>query len=236
VGLIGKFKICLARFNIESGKEVAAEIVGVVGNVCVNSVEDCAVEHIYLPESQNALRMTYLLVRTEGDAASIEKAVRQMVYLETPMTPLDDAKPLEERISYLTDAPKRAMWLLGVFAGLALLPSAIGIYGVSAYLATQRRREIGIRIALVAAFTDTAALVHRRSVLAAVGGLTVGLIAAAGLTRLLKTQLFGVAATDPATLLLSALVARSFATGGHWACAASRPERSGQCSPGRIGW
>lgn len=103
------------KFNIDGGKDIAADIVGVVGNVCANSIEDCEAEHIYLPEKQNALRMASLLVRTEGDPMAIAKAVRHAMYLEAPAIPVDDPQTLEERTSYLTDGPRRAMWFLGVF-------------------------------------------------------------------------------------------------------------------------
>ncbi len=149
------------KFNVDGGKEVANEIVGVVGNVCVASVADCSAEHIYLPESQNALRIAYILARTENDPMSIASAVRHAVYLEAPANPLDEAQTLEERTSYLTDGPKRAMWLLGVFAGLALTLAAFGIYAVSSYLATQRSKEIGIRMALGADTGDVFRLMYR---------------------------------------------------------------------------
>jgi putative ABC transport system permease protein len=191
------------KFNIDGGEDIPAEIVGVVGNVCVSSVEDCQAEHIYLPERQNALRMEHLLVRTEGDPAAIAKAVRHAVYLEDPGLPLDNPQTLEERTAYLTDGPKRAMWLLGVFAGLALLLAAVGIYGVSSYLANRRSREIGIRMALGAEFGDIAGLVYRDILLPSAVGLAIGMGAAAWLTRLLQSLLFGVTPGDPKTLALA---------------------------------
>jgi len=170
------------KFNIDGGKEIGAEIVGVVGDVCVNSVDDCQAEHIYLPETQNALRMENLLVRTEGDPMAIARAVRHAAYLEAPAVPLDNPQTLDERTSYLTDASKRAMWLLGVFAGLALLLAGVGIYGVSSYSASQRSHEIGIRMALGAQFEDIVGLIYRGVLLPSAIGLTVGAGAAVWLT------------------------------------------------------
>jgi putative ABC transport system permease protein len=193
------------KFNIDGGKDIAAEIVGVVGDVCVNSMEDCQAEHIYLPETQNALRMENLLVRTDGDPIGIARAVRHAAYLEAPTVPLDDPQTLEARTSYLTDGPRRAMWLLGVFAGLALLLAAVGIYGVSAYLATERCHEIGIRMALGARFGDIAGLLYRGILVDSFIGLGIGIGAAWWLTRLLKSLLFGVHAGDARTMLLAGL-------------------------------
>jgi putative ABC transport system permease protein len=192
------------KFNIDGGKDIAAEIVGVVGNVCVHSVEDCQAEHIYLPEKQNALRMENLLVRTEGDPLDVAKAIRHAVYLEAPTVPLDDPQTLEDRTSYLTDGPKRAMWLLGVFAGLALLLAAVGIHGVSAYFVTQRSHELGIRMALGAEFRDIAGFIYRSVLFPATVGLVIGAGATIWLTRLLRSLLFGINAGDPKTLALRA--------------------------------
>jgi len=193
------------KFNIDGGKERAVEIVGVVGNVCVNSVEECESEHIYLPETQNALRMENLVVRTEGDPMALARAVRHAVFLEAPTVPLDDPQTLEERTAYLTDGPKRAMWLLGVFAGLALALAAAGIYGVSAYLATQRRREIGIRMALGAEFGDIAGLVYRSVLLPSAAGLGIGAVGAVWLVRALRAVVVGVDGGDPKTLVVAGL-------------------------------
>jgi predicted permease len=229
-GAIGK-RILLpeALFNIDGGKEVAPEIVGIAGNVCVNSVEDCAAEHIYLPESQNALRMENLLVRTAGDPTAIARAVREAMYAEAPTVPLDDPLTLEERTSYLTDDPRRAMWLLGIFAGLALVLAAVGIYGVSAYAAAQRRHELGIRMALGAGPVDIARLVYGGTLGPAAIGLAIGMGASFWLTRVLKSMLPGAqpldasaAATSSTVLLAVAILA---ATGPALRAAWSDPVR-----------
>jgi ABC-type lipoprotein release transport system permease subunit len=125
--------------------------------------------------------------------------------LEAPAVPLDDPQTLEERTSYLTDGPRRARWLLGVFAGLALLLAAVGIYGVSAYLATERSHEIGIRMALGAGAEDIARLIYRGVLWPSAIGLGIGAGAAVGLMRLLRSMLFGVTAGDPKTLVAAGL-------------------------------
>jgi predicted permease len=180
------------KFNIDGGKDIAAEIVGVVGNVCVNSIEDCEVEHIYLPETQNALRVEHLLVRTGGDPMALAGAVRHAAYLEAPAVPLDNPLTLEQRTSYLTNSAKQAMWLLIVFAALALLLAAIGIYGVCSYLATQRDREIGIRMALGARFGDIAGIVYRGVLVPSSIGLAIGAGAAVWLVRFMKSVILQV--------------------------------------------
>ena len=194
------------KFNIDGGDDVALEIVGVAGDVCVNSVEECDAEHIYLPESQGPMRMTNLLVRTAGDPLAAAQAVRRAMSLEAPAIPLDEALTLEQRTAYLSDAPKRAMWLLGVFAGLALLLAAVGIYGVSAYVAAGRSREIGIRMALGAGAGRIALLMYREVLAPSVVGLGIGVVGAAALTRLLKSLLVGVRPGDPKTLAMAGLV------------------------------
>jgi ABC-type antimicrobial peptide transport system permease subunit len=144
--------------------------------------------------------MENLLVRTEGEPMALARAVRHAAYLEAPFVPLDHPQTLDERTSYLTDGAKRAMWLLGVFAGLALLLAGVGICGVSSYSATQRSREMGIRMALGAQFVDIAGLSYRGVLLPSAIGLTVGAGAAFWLTRLLNSLVFGVSTGDVSTL------------------------------------
>ncbi len=194
------------KFNIDGGDDVAAEIIGVVGNVCVKSVEDCEAEHIYLPEAQNAFRMSNLLVRTEGDPKAMIATIRRAMFEVVPTVPLDDPQTLEERASYLTSDSRRAMWLVGVFAGLAILLAAAGIYSVAALLAAQRRREIGIRMALGAGAADIARLIYRSVVVPSAIGVVMGIAAAVALARLLRALLYGVSPNDPRTLAIAGVL------------------------------
>jgi putative ABC transport system permease protein len=190
-------------FNIDGGKDLAEEIVAVVGNVCVHSVGDCQAESIYVPESQAGLRMENLLVRTDGDPMALERAVRHEMYVEAPTIPLDDPETLEHRTGYLANDARRGVWLLGIFAVLALLLAAAGVFAVSAYLTARRSREIGIRMALGAEFSDIAGLVYRGVLVPSAVGVTAGFTAALWLTRLMRSVLFGVGAHDPGAQLVA---------------------------------
>jgi putative ABC transport system permease protein len=192
------------KFNIDGGADIAAEIVGVAGNVC-QAMDDCQAEHIYLAERQNGLRMENLVVRTSGDATAIAQTVRRVIAAEAPAVPLDEPLTLEQRAAYLTDAPRRAMWLLTLFAGLSLALAATGICGVASCLATGRRKEFAVRMALGAEIRDIVRLVCKSVLAPAAAGLAVGAAATFGLTRLLKSWLYGVAPGDPWTLGASAL-------------------------------
>jgi putative ABC transport system permease protein len=199
------------QFNIDGGKDVATEIVGVVGNVC-QAMDDCQAEHIYLAERQNGLRMENLIVRSDGDPMALAQSVRRVIAAEAPAIPLDEPRTLEQRTSYLTDAPRQAMWLLSLFAAIALLLAAAGIYGVSACLAAARSREIGVRMALGANFGDILTLVYRGILIPSAIGLTAGAAGALWLTRLLKSLVYGIPLTDTRTLAASAIILLAVAT------------------------
>jgi ABC-type antimicrobial peptide transport system permease subunit len=109
--------------------------------------------------------------------------------------------------------PTLLAWLLGAFAGLALLLAAVGTYGVLSYMATERRREIGIRIALGAGRSGVLALVVKQGLQLTVIGVVVGLAGALGLNRLIASVLFGVQPTDPTTLAAVIMTITLVATG-----------------------
>lgn len=193
-------------FNIDGGAEGKVEIVGVVGNVCVNSVSDCDAEHIYLPEAQNALRMINIVVRTSGDPKAMKPALRRAVYQEAPTVPVDEPLTLEERASYLSRDPRRGLQLLGVFAVLGLLIAAAGIYGVAAYSASQRLKELGIRAALGAGSGELTRLMLGGTLVPAALGVGIGMALSIALGRLLDSLLYGVRPQDPLTLSGAALI------------------------------
>jgi ABC-type antimicrobial peptide transport system permease subunit len=168
-------------------------------------MEDCQAEHIYLAERQNGLRMENLVLRTDGDPMALAQSVRRVIAAEAPAIPLDEPRTLRQRASYLTDGTRQAMWLLGLFAGLALLLAATGIYGVSSCLAAARSREIGIRIALGAQFRDIVTLIYRAILVPSAIGLACALVAAVWLMRLLKSLVYGIGLADPPTLAASAI-------------------------------
>lgn len=203
---VGK-RLVLPRigYNLTGGDEMRAEIVGVAGNICVNSVSDCQVEHLYLPESQSGLRMTYFLVRSNKDPMSLEASVKRAAAEESPLSPLDQPQTLEQRTGYLTDSARQGMWLVGAFASLAVLLAATGVYGVSSYLAGLRRKEIGIRVALGATFSNIVSLVYGQALMMAAAGLCLGAIIAVGLSRFVEAMLFKVRPHDPVTIAVAVL-------------------------------
>jgi predicted permease len=200
-----RVQIPAVNFALTDAKMVWAEIVGVVENVAVTAAGESNAAHLYVPETQSPVRFTYILVRTAGDPMLLSSALRRSVYAESSMTPLDEVRSMEDRAAYLTAAPRRAMWLLGLFAGLAGLLSTVGIYAVSAYLSVQRSREMAIRMALGADALSIAAAVYRRPMGSILLGILLGSMSAVGLTRFLKALLFGVGTLDFPTYVGAAI-------------------------------
>jgi predicted permease len=178
---------------------IPREIVGVVGNVRQTSLAEDAGPHIYIPYSQTPLNYATLLVRTTGDPLSLAAAVKREVLAVDRDQPVYAVQTMEQIIDNSVAERRFQMTLLGLFAGVALMLAAMGIYGVMAYTVTQRTPEIGIRIALGAQGGDVLRLVIGQGMKLASGGILIGLLASLGLTQLMKTLLYGVSATDPLT-------------------------------------
>lgn len=193
------------NFALTDATDVWAEVVGVVDSVAVTSAGQTNAEHVYLPEAQSPVRFTYILLRTNGDPMLFASALRRAVAAESPLTPLDEVWSMEKRTAFLTAVPKRAMWLLGVFAGLAGALAAAGIYAVCSYLAAQRRREAAIRAALGAGPLSLTRTLWGKAVRSITAGIVLGLVSAFGLTRFLQALLFGVGNLDPITYAVAAV-------------------------------
>jgi putative ABC transport system permease protein len=186
------------------------QIVGVVGNEKVNGLAEQTTPVVYYPFLQDttpALTKN-LVVRTAGDPAALVSAIRNECRELEPGLTVAQVMTMEQIIanSPSTFMRRYPALLIGVFAAVALLLAAIGIYGVMSYSVSQQTREIGVRLALGARKLDVLRLVIGRGMLLALAGVGVGVVAAFGLTRLMTGLLFGVEASDPATFGLIALL------------------------------
>jgi putative ABC transport system permease protein len=191
--------------------EVPREIVGVVEDVREFSLDRAPEPLLYLPQAQAPswlTRYSYLVVRTDGDPMDIARPVRQAIRGIDSQIPLSDVRTMSSWIGSTTAPERLRTALLTLFGMLAFVLAGIGIYGVVAYSVAQRTREIGIRMALGARPRQTASLLVRDEMMPVVAGILVGVAGALAGGRLLSGLLFGVAPTDPSTLLMaSTLVA-----------------------------
>jgi putative ABC transport system permease protein len=189
---------------------VMREIVGVVGDVKHHGLGVESDPEVYVPEEQIPFDGMALVLRTDADPRGVTAAVRGEVKSLDKDLPLYDVKPLDQYLSASVAQPRFNTLLLAVFAGVALILAAVGLYGVMSYSVAQRIHEIGIRLALGAQQKDVMKLVVGQGLVLTLGGVVIGLAGALALTRLLTALLFGVSATDPitfgsVTVLLSAV-------------------------------
>ena len=186
-------------------------VVGVVGRVKQDSLDSDPRIAFYLPHTQFATRALTVALRGGTDPAAMVSAVKSELRNLDPDLPMYYVRTMEQRVAESLARRRFSMLLLGLFASVALILATIGIYGVMAYLVNQGTREIGIRIALGASERRILNLVVWQGMALALSGVTIGLAAAFLLTRLIRSLLFGVAATDPVTFggisLLLALIA-----------------------------
>lgn len=187
-------------------KEPWVEIVGVVKAVRRNSLTDEIKPSVYFPHAQRPFGNMTLVVRTSVPPSSVLAAVRQAVAQIDREQPLARVISLEQEFSSVVAQPRFTAWLLGVFAAVALGLAAIGAYGVISYSVAQRTHEIGVRLALGAAPRDVRAMVMRQGMGVVLAGTAAGLAAAMGLARVLRTLLYGVSSTDPATYFVVTLL------------------------------
>ncbi len=182
------------------------EIVGVVGDVKQYGLDQATPLQTYEPYTQQTFSYMTLVARTTGAPANLTAAIRNAVLQIDKEQPIADVRTLDRILSTSIAQQRFSMLLLGVFAAVAMLLAAVGIYGVLSYSVTQRIHEIGIRMALGAGRHDVLRLLIGHGMLLTLIGVAAGLAAAFALTRLMSTLLFDVSATDPITFGLIALL------------------------------
>jgi len=188
------------RFRMDSQGDYL-EVVGVARDIKYHHLAEAPLFFGYRPLSQRNRAVLTLHVRTAGDPSSVISQVRSEVKALDPDLPLTDVKTMLEHMR-LPLAPAKLFASLSVaFAVLALLLAAIGLYGVMAYVVGSRTREIGIRMALGTQIGGVRKLIIGQGMSLALTGITLGLIAAFAATRVLKSLLYGVSATDPLTFV-----------------------------------
>ena len=191
------------------GRDRRAEmtIVGVIRNERVQRDLRAPVdETAYVPIGQAPRMQVKLSVHTIGDATAAMPAIREAVRQIDPLLALADIRTMEDIWETSLSGLTEPVWLIGIFAAVAALLAALGLYGVVAHTVTQQRREIGIRMALGARSNDVLALVVRHVMVTIIAGLAIGLTGALMLTRVTESLLFQVSALDPIAFVAAATV------------------------------
>jgi predicted permease len=182
------------------GDAVSYEIVGVAGDVKQYEIGEQPTPQLYVPMLQYPWLDTALLVRAKGDPAQIVPAVQKAIRSIDASQTGTWVTTFDQIVTDKTARPRFLTMLLGGFAALALLLAAIGVFGVVSYTVAQRRREIGIRIALGADGSSVTRMVVARGMALVLVGIAPGLACAYALARFMETLLFGVSGLDPTVL------------------------------------
>jgi len=181
-------------------------IVGVVGDIRHGSFAEAPSPQAYTPHDQDPRIFACVLARTTGDPMAMAAPIRQAIWSVDAQQPVWRVRSMESLLA-AARGPARAMSvLIAIFAAVALLLAAVGIYGVMAYLVAQRTREIGIRMALGASAHAVMRMVVGRGLALTLAATIIGIAGAAALSRTLATLLFGVAPLDPVTFVTAAAV------------------------------
>jgi ABC-type antimicrobial peptide transport system permease subunit len=177
-------------------------VIGVAKDVKQRGVEQSAGAELYVSLDQHGISPATMnvVLRTTLPPAALSGTLERLVREVDPAVPIVRLRDMESVFAESIRRPRLLAQLLGTFAGLALLLAAVGTYGVLSYMVTQRRREIGIRMALGAARSSVIVLVMKQGVQATIIGVIVGLAGAFGVNRLMTSLLFGVQPTDAATM------------------------------------
>jgi putative ABC transport system permease protein len=179
-------------------------IVGVVGDVRQQRLTGAPEADVFIPYGQHALAETLAVVRTDGPPLDLVNTIRARLRTIDPLLPLSRVASMDQLIGATTTTERFTGMLLNIFAGIAALLAAVGLYGVLAFDVAQRRREIGVRVALGATRSSVLGLFLRDAMRVAAVGLAIGIAGAVAMGGLLETLLFGVDRSDPSLIAIAA--------------------------------
>jgi putative ABC transport system permease protein len=198
-------------------------IVGVIADMKNNAINQPTLPTVYVPVLQSIVEFysativpMKFVVRTTGDPIARMAAVRDQIHSLLPDQPVTAVATMDKLLERSLSAARFSMLLLIIFAGLALVLSAVGIYGVMSYSVTLQTHEIGIRMALGARPKDVLGLIVKHGAKLAFVGVTIGIAAGLGLTRLMASLLYGVGPTDIVTFASVAIVLLGIALFACW--------------------
>jgi putative ABC transport system permease protein len=198
----------------------AATIVGVVGDVRQAGLDHEPLPEIYMPyawkDDAPLMGDATLVIQTSVPPGSVAGPLREAVRSVDPGLPLYQVMTMQEVIDQSLAGRRLNLWLLGIFAGMAVVLSAAGLYGVITYLVAQRTREIGVRVALGAQRWNVIGLVMRQAAGLTAAGILLGLLGALAVTRVIESLLYGVSARDPLTFAALALLFAAVALAATW--------------------
>ncbi len=177
------------------------EIIGVVGDVKHRNLWDPPNPESYVPYDQNPIGGMNIVVRADGDPTALLPAVRAQVLALDPELPIYKAQRMEEYVAASVAQRRFTGLLCSIFAGAGLLLAIVGLFGVMSYSVAQRTHEIGVRVAVGAAKADILQLILKEGMGITIVGVGIGLVGTLAVSSILKSQLFGVSATDPLTLV-----------------------------------
>jgi putative ABC transport system permease protein len=192
------------RVRVHGSSEPSSEIVGVVGDIRHAGLTTDPAPTVFLLHAQNPGYITSLVVRTAGEPTALAGSIKAAIQSADRTQAVSDVKTMDQYLSGLLARPRLYAAVVGGFAALALVLATVGIYGLIAYVASQRTHEFGIRMALGAAPAVVFRRVFGHGASLAIAGLSLGIVLSLVLGQVVKALLFGVTATDPVTYVVSA--------------------------------
>lgn len=196
-----KVRLSVPPYHEKPMEWADVEIAGVIRNERVSSPGSTAPPVAYVPFAQVPYSQVKLIVRTQSDPAFVMPAIREAVHEVDPNLPLGDIATMQQVRDRTFAGTSRPAMLIGAFAFVAVMLTAIGLYGVLSHTVTQQRREIGIRMALGARAGDVISHVLKNALTMVIAGLVAGLLGAVAMTRVMKNLLFEVSPLDPVALI-----------------------------------